>query len=310
MSLARRSLLALALFASPAAAEVLLNVNLMRCELQGGLQRNCAVPQGLELLAQQEVESDFYVYYTLSCDRNYSGPQPSRIQLGLDSGLPFTLNYKDSQNRAMVGTGFGPLVLSDSFPKELEYRSFKECQLSFSEVRAVPSARVRSVWQAELVGKLALLESKQDLAISLEKVALLMPAYRFFENLATSLDSDLKQNQEVLQLTRELSSCKMGEDCDLLYKLSSDMSINLTLEERLLVMQLRAVIAELPANEAPLTLDSRLSAASLGTLQKLAGDATFYEDAEAKIKQIQLEIEELRGKINILQTQIEGAKIP
>lgn len=298
----------LSFYASQAAAEMLLNNNIMRCNLKNGLQRDCAVPQNLEVLPRQEIESDFYVSYALSCDRKYSGPKPSTIQLRLDSGSALTLNYKDAQSRVLVGSGMGPMTLTDSLPQELANRSFGDCQLSFSELRATPSAKVRAVWEAELNASKELLDSKIALAASLEKVALLLPAYQLFQSLNEQLQSDLKQSEDIVALARELSSCKQGEDCDLLFKLGSDTSIDLSLEERILVIQLRGLLTEVSQGDPQksLKIDERLSEASIKTLKKLASDAAFYEDAENRIRKIFAEAEDLRGKIATLEAKING----
>ncbi len=295
---------------SIASAETILSRNIIMCDVVNGFQRYCKLPERLELIPRQNIESEFYVSYKMTCDRRYSGPQASKIQLQLDTGAPFTLNFHDVQNQVLVGTGQGPLSLVDSFPKELANRSFLDCQLSFTEIRAIPSSRVRSVWQTELNGLEALLSSKLALITSLEQVTLIMPAYKFFKNLSESLDADMKQSEEVLELSRELSSCKQGDDCDILFRLSSDTSLSLTLEERLLIMQLRSLLSELPAREGPVTLMDRLSAGSIATLSKLGEDAAFYEEAEETIKIARLEIETIRNRMSTLEAQLAGGSTP
>ncbi|MBC7531601.1 MAG: hypothetical protein H7318_08485 [Oligoflexus sp.] len=285
-------------------ANTLVNNNLMTCDSGPSLQKNCHVQQGLELIPKQGIESDFHVSYKLTCDRKYKGPVPSKISIQVQDGSTTILNYKDEQVDVLIGTGYGPLTIQDALPQELAFRSFADCQLSFSSILSTPSQRVRSVWQAQLSGHQTVIDAKLALVRSLENVVILLPAYQFFGNLAANLQTDLNKNQEVIDLASKLAECKQGEECDLLYRMSSNQALAMSLEERLLVMQLRTILSEVSRNKSEILLKERMSEQSMEILNKLAADAEFYRNAQDQILSETQAIEELKSQIATLTAQL------
>ncbi len=283
-------------------ANSLANTNLISCDPSSGLQKNCHIQQDLQLIDKQSVESDFFVSYSMSCDRKYPGPLASKIAVKVSDGSSLTLNYKDSQTNILVGSGFGPLTMSDSLPNELGFRSFGSCDLVFSQIIAKPSQKVKAVWQSELDGVRALLTAKEKLVKSLEAVVALLPAYQFFESLADNLQTDLNQDQELIETAKKLSECSQGDNCDVLYKMSMNMDLNISMEERLLIIQLRTILAGVTPAGTPVKLSDRLSEQSIAILTKLAADASFYTNAQSGIETESKEIENLRGRIASLET--------
>jgi hypothetical protein len=292
------------LFAAPIFANSLENTNLIGCDASPNLLKNCRIQSDLEMIPRQEIESDFYISYKFTCDNQYRIPKPSRISIKVADGLNTTLNYRDEQIEQYVGTGYGPLSIQDSFPKELAFKNFTDCQLVFSKISSRPSSKVKAVWQAELSGEESLLSSKIALVQSLENVAVLLPAYQFFQNLSNSLQSDLNKNGKVLDLVAKLNECKSGEDCDLLYKMSSNQALSISLEERLLIMQLRTILGEMSHNHGELLLKDRMSEQSIAVLNKLASDLSLASNADEQLASTNREIENIKTKIATLKAQL------
>jgi hypothetical protein len=134
-------LLAALIFISTLPAYSFINSNLISCpDRSGGYLFHCAIAQNLELKGAQPYESDFFVSYTLTCNRGYAGPVPSKMELRLEKGTSFPMNFNSSVERIKVGTGYGPLTIFDTLPQQLYLRPLAECSLTFSSIEAVPSA--------------------------------------------------------------------------------------------------------------------------------------------------------------------------
>lgn len=115
---------------------------------QGNSVEKCSLTGSGELISAQSQESDFFVSYKMGCNRSYRGPKPSKIKLTLN-GRETVLNYNATEDRLFVGTGIGPVVLSDSQPNELNNYRANECSLVFSTVTAELSATEKAKLDAK-----------------------------------------------------------------------------------------------------------------------------------------------------------------
>ena len=298
------TLLTVFILPSVSFAQGLLNKNLMTCDPKNGVETNCRITEGLVLTPIQPVESDFYVSYAMTCNRGYPNPVPSKISLKIENGNGLILNYKDSKVSSFVGTGVGPLIISDSFPKELAFRSHGSCELVLNNISVHPSASIKAVWNAELSGHTSVLAAKEALVKSLENVFALLPAYNFFQELSNNLETNLNANKVVLNLAAELSKCPTEDDCDILYRMSGNESLGLTAKEIITITKLRAILSEVSPSSPPLKLSDRLTPQALEIINKLSNDAKFYKDAEAQIKDESTKIEVLRDQIATLTAKI------
>lgn len=111
----------------------------------GTLVNKCAVAQDTVLAGVQPHDSEFYVSYKMTCDRNYRGPKPSFINISLENGQALNLQYNFEGSNLLVGTGVGPLILRDSKPIDLINLQFNECHLVFHniETRYSPTVSAR-----------------------------------------------------------------------------------------------------------------------------------------------------------------------
>ena len=133
-----------------------LNENYINCSgTPGVLVKSCAVTQNAILIDAQPFESNFYVSYQMTCNRNYRGPKPSFSKVSLENGQSLTLQYNDDQTGLLVGTGLGPLTLGDVKPIDLVNLQFNDCQLIFTALTTRPSDRMVTQWEGEKAAKRA-----------------------------------------------------------------------------------------------------------------------------------------------------------
>lgn len=117
--------------------------NLVSCSGNPGTMVQACSIANQEMAPAQPYDSDFYVSYRMSCNRSYPGPKPSRVQVKLENGQALTLNYNEDAAEVLVGTGRGPLTLTDTLPNELKNYRFNTCDLVFTKVRVEMGAAER-----------------------------------------------------------------------------------------------------------------------------------------------------------------------
>lgn len=115
---------------------------------QGTMVQNCSVAQKELVSGIQPFDSGFYINYKMTCNRG-GGPKLSKVKVMLENNHEVFLSYNTEAADVFVGTGKGPLIVLDSQSNELLNLRFKDCQLSFSNIRVEMGAAEKTRRQDE-----------------------------------------------------------------------------------------------------------------------------------------------------------------
>ncbi len=294
--------------------------NLISCGTSAGFLFRCAIPTTTSLLSAQSVESNYSLSYQMTCNRNYPGPVASRLRVSLSDGTPFVLNYNDTKQNTVVGTGKGELTLVDSFPKELAGLKYQDCSLKIWDVKASPSAKVVEAWKAEkasLESQIALAAAARDANQSLAVLEASLSVYSKFMD--SVLATHLSEN-DLLAAIADLKSCATAGDdpvtCDrTIDKLASATSLFETAEiAQLTTLQavlnrvnFSAITCPLDQDCAKAIIKKYLSDDDIALLAKARDQLNNTQGASDKATAFGRQVEVLQSQLDALKEKSKGS---
>ncbi len=289
-------------------ADPLIGRELISCEAKGRFVESCFVTPST-LLDRMATESDFYVSYTLTCDRANGSARPSAIQVSLADGASVFLNYSETKTDLYVGRGFGPLSLNDTSPVQLKSRLFSSgCSLTFAAITAKPSPEVLARMAAEKSDKQQLLDTKRILLETYDQLSEFKVAYEMLNGVADLILNDLSLSNSVVEKLKKFQTCKVtptGEnfDCALFLKIVGDSSDRLTLSEKFLVSKMNALLLQIDP-DAPSSIKTYLSEDDVKNLASISEKSRELSDLDAKIETLSREIVELENQIKNIELKL------